>query len=174
MVSLLKYVADPEETLPTITYWLMGSLSNASYASLALGMPMILAGALIVFFPALAAEYPGIAGRMRRGPWGINLKIMRLLVILAATMMTASCISMCGKIGWVGLLIPPHFPDGSAEATINMSCPTCISLGAVFTVLIDTLSRSVTEAEIPVSILTAIIGAPVFVSLLRRTGGVRT
>ena len=172
MVSLLKYVADPEETLPTITYWLMGSLSNASYTSLALGMPMILAGVLIVFFLRWRLNILALQEDEARS-MGINLKIMRLLVILAATMMTASCISMCGKIGWVGLLIP-HISRMIRGGNNKYVVPTCISLGAVFTVLIDTLSRSVTEAEIPVSILTAIIGAPVFVSLLRRTGGVRT
>lgn len=99
---------------------------------------------------------------------GINLKVMRMLVILSATMMTASCVSMCGKIGWVGLLIP-HIAHMLWGENYRDMVPACISLGIIFTILIDTLARSISEAEI----LTAIVGAPVLIVLLRKTGGVR-
>lgn len=169
-VSLLKYVADPEEVLPTITYWLMGSLSNSSYASLALGMPMIVLGVVVVFLLRWRLNILAL-GEDEAKSMGINLRAMRLLVIISATMMTASCVSMCGKIGWVGLLIP-HIARMLRGGNNQRTVPACISLGAVFTLVIDTLSRSMTSAEIPVSILTAIFGAPVFISLLRKTGGV--
>ncbi len=170
-VSLLKYMADPEEVLPTITYWLMGSLSNSSYLSLILGMPMIFTGVLIVFLLRWRLNILALSEDEAKS-MGLNLKAMRLLVIVAATMMTASCVSMCGKIGWVGLLIP-HIARMLRGGNNQYAVPACISLGAVFTLLIDTASRSMTAAEIPVSILTAIIGAPVFISLLRKTGGVQ-
>ena len=101
---------------------------------------------------------------------GVNLRAMRLAVILAATAMTASCVSMCGKIGWIGLLIP-HIARMLRGGNNQRIVPACVSLGAVFTLVIDTCSRSLTAAEIPVSILTALVGAPVFISLLRRTRG---
>ena len=163
LVSLLKYVADPQETLPTITYWLMGSLSGANYPSLLLGMPLI-------FLLRWRLNILSLSEDEARS-MGINLRTMRLLVVVAATMMTASCISMCGKIGWVGLLIP-HIARMLRGGNNQLAVPACISLGMVFTLLIDTASRSMTSAEIPVSILTAIIGAPIFISLLRKTGGV--
>jgi iron complex transport system permease protein len=169
-VSLLKYVADPEEVLPTITYWLMGSLSNSSYKSLALGMPAIVIGVIIIFMLRWRLNILSLNEDEAKS-MGINLRIMRLAVIVAATMMTASCVSMCGKIGWVGLLIP-HIARMLRGGNSQRTIPACISLGASFTLLIDTLSRSMTAAEIPVSILTAIVGAPIFISLLRKTGGV--
>ena len=157
--------------MPTITYWLMGSLSNSSYASLALGMPMIAVGIILIFCLRWRLNILALSEDEARS-MGINLKVMRMLVILASTMMTASCVSMCGKIGWVGLLIP-HIARMLRGENYRDMVPTCISLGIVFTILIDTLARSISEAEIPTSILTAIVGAPVFVILLRKTGGVR-
>lgn len=164
-VSLLKYVADPEEVLPTITYWLMGSMSAASYHTLAFGAPAILIGVSVVFLLRWRLNILSLSEDEARS-MGINLRAMRFAIILAATAMTASCVSMCGKIGWVGLLVP-HISRMICGGNNQRIVPLCISLGAVFTLCIDTLARSITAAEIPVSILTAIIGAPVFISLLR-------
>ena len=172
LVSLLKYVADPDEVLPTITYWLMGSLASANYNSLMLGLPFIVVGVLIIFLLRWRLNILALNEDEARS-MGINLRAMRLLVIVAATMTTASCISMCGKIGWVGLLIP-HIARMLRGGNNQRAVPACISLGATFTLAIDTVARSAISAEIPVSILTAIIGAPVFISLLRKTGGIHT
>ena len=172
LVSLLKYVADPDEVLPTITYWLMGSLASANYNILMLGLPFIVVGVLIIFLLRWRLNILALNEDEARS-MGINLRAMRLLVIVAATMTTASCISMCGKIGWVGLLIP-HIARMLRGGNNQRAVPACISLGATFTLAIDTVARSAISAEIPVSILTAIIGAPVFISLLRKTGGIHT
>ena len=168
-VSLLKYVADPEEVLPTITYWLMGSLSAANYSTLLIGLPMIAAGALTIYLLRWRLNILALSEDEARS-MGVNLRAMRLAVILAATAMTASCVSMCGKIGWIGLLIP-HIARMLGGGNNQRIVPACVSLGAVFTLVIDTCSRSLTAAEIPVSILTALVGAPVFISLLRKTRG---
>jgi len=172
IVSLLKYVADPNEVLPTITYWLMGSLASANFGSLLMGFPFIAAGLLIVYLLRWRLNILALSEDEARS-MGIDLKKMRILVILAATMMTASCVSMCGKIGWVGLLIP-HISRMLQGGDNRLAVPACISLGATFTLIIDTVARSAAAAEIPISILTAIIGAPVFISLLRKTGGLRS
>ncbi len=168
-VSLLKYVADPEDALPTITYWLMGSMSAANLYTLLLGAPSIVMGVLIVFFLRWRLNILSLSEDEARS-MGINLRAMRFTVILAATAMTASCVSMCGKIGWIGLLIP-HIARMICGGNNQRIIPLCISLGSVFTLCVDTFARSMAAAEIPVSILTAIFGAPVFIALLRSSQG---
>lgn len=169
LVSLSKYVADPEEDLPAITYWLMGSMNRATMRGIALGIPLIAIGMLILVFLRWRLNIISLQEDEAKS-LGINLKKMRLLVMIAATMVTASCVSMCGQVGWVGLLIPhaTRMVYGSDNRRI---IPACIGMGATFMVLIDTVSRSITASEIPVSILTALIGAPFFILLLRKTGG---
>ena len=102
---------------------------------------------------------------------GLNIKALRLFIIVASSLITASVISMCGQVGWVGLLIP-HISRMLLGSNNKTVVPLSISFGAVFMMIIDTFARSASSAEIPISILTAIIGAPVFISLLRKTGGV--
>ena len=97
---------------------------------------------------------------------------IRTAVILAAAMITAAAVSMCGLIGWVGLLVP-HIARMIFGSNNQRVVPASIGFGAVFLLVIDTAARCVSAAEIPVSILTAIIGAPFFILLLRRTGGFR-
>lgn len=169
-VSLVKYVADPQDKLPSITYWLMGSMSSASYKTLLLGTPFIMMGLILLFALRWRLNILSLQEDEAKS-MGMNIKYMRLLVILAASLITSSCVSMCGRVGWVGLLIP-HLARmllGSDNKTV---IPVSISLGAVFMLIMDTCARSMTAAEIPLSILTAIIGAPFFIALLRKTGGV--
>mgnify|MGYP002799585122 FL=1 len=103
---------------------------------------------------------------------GVNVKRLRLIVMAAATLVTASGVSMCGQVGWVGLLIP-HAARMIYGSDNRKIIPASICLGAAFMVVIDTAARAATAAEIPVSILTAIIGAPFFIILLRKTGGAK-
>ena len=169
LTSLVKYVADTDSKLPAITYWLLGSLVNANYRSLALGGPFIILGILIIFLLRWKLNILILPEDEIRS-LGNNLKLLRILIIGSATMITASCISMCGQIGWVGLLVP-HICRMLTGGDHRRLVPACISFGAVFMLIIDTIARAATAAEIPISILTAIIGAPIFVILLRRTGG---
>ncbi len=169
LVSLMKYVADPEEELPVITYWLMGSMSRANYGNLKLGLPFIFAGGMIIFLLRWRLNILSL-NEDEASSLGMNIRIMRLVFIVASSMITASSVSMCGTVGWVGLLIP-HIARMIGGNNNNSVVPISISLGALFLVVMDTFARSATAAEIPISILTAIIGAPVFILLLRRTGG---
>ena len=100
------------------------------------------------------------------------MKVLRGVTILCATLITASCVSLCGQVGWVGLLIPHicRMKFGSNHLSL---LPSSVSLGAAFMILVDTVARSATASEIPISILTAIIGAPFFIVLMRRSGGWR-
>ena len=169
LVSLMKYIADPEEELPVITYWLMGSMSRANYDNLKLGLPFIFAGIIIIFLLRWRLNILSL-NEDEASSLGMNIKIMRIIFIIASSMITASSVSMCGSVGWVGLLIP-HISRMIGGNNNNAVVPISISLGALFMIVMDTFARSATAAEIPISILTAIIGAPVFVMLLRKTGG---
>lgn len=169
LVSMMKYIADPEEELPVITYWLMGSMSRANYDNLKLGLPFIFAGIILIFLLRWRLNILSL-NEDEASSLGMNINVMRIIFIIASSMITASSVSMCGSVGWVGLLIP-HISRMIGGNNNNSVVPISISLGALFMIVMDTFARSATAAEIPISILTAIIGAPVFVMLLRRTGG---
>lgn len=169
LVSLVKFVADPESQLPSITYWLMGSLGAAGYATLALGAPLIVGGVLLLFLLRWRLNLLPLSEDEARAA-GVNVRLLRGVTVLCATAITASCVSMCGQVGWVGLLVPHvcRMKFGNNHLAV---LPASISLGAVFLVVVDTLARSATAAEIPVSVLTAILGAPFFIVLMRKSGG---
>ncbi len=171
LVSLVKYVADPQDVLPVITFWLLGSFSGITRNAIMLSAPLILAGTVMIFllrFRLNALSLPEDEARSL----GVNLRRVRILVIAAAAMTTAAVVSVCGVIGWVGLLIP-HISRMLFGNDNRLVVPASVVSGALFMLLVDTLARTLTASEIPVSILTAVIGAPLFIILLRRTGGLR-
>ena len=169
LISLIKYVADPETKLPTITYWLMGSMASVSYNTLLYGAPLIIVGTIVLYLLRWRLNILALSEDEAR-TMGYNLQHMRWLVILASTAITASAVSMCGQIGWIGLLIP-HISRMLVGTNNQKVIPVTISMGACYMVIIDTVARSASSAEIPLSILTALIGAPFFGYLLRKTGG---
>ncbi len=169
LVSLLKYLADPEDQLPAITYWLMGSMAGASYRNLVLGLPFIGIGVVTLFLLRWRLNILSLSEDEAKS-LGVNLPLLRFCVIASSSLITASCVSMCGQVGWVGLLVP-HITRMISGSNNKSVVPFCISLGAVFMLVMDTAARSMSAAEIPLSILTAVIGAPFFISLLRKTGG---
>lgn len=171
MVSLIKYVADPQDTLPEITFWLMGSLSGVGFDDLLLGTPFIIIGMIMIFMLRWKLNTLSLHEDEAKS-LGVNVKVIRMLTIIASAMITASVVSLCGKIGWLGLLIP-HVSRMIFGNNNKSIVPASIGLGAIFMVIIDTIARSATAAEIPISILTAVIGAPFFIILLRKTGGIR-
>ena len=164
--SLLKYTADPQDKLPEITYWLMGSFTSATYKKLIVGSPLILIGIAVIFLLRWRLNILSLSEDEAKSS-GIDIKKTRMLFILASTIITASCVSMCGQVGWIGLLIP-HCARMLVGSNNRYVIPISISLGACFMILIDTLSRTISVIELPLSILTAIIGAPVFISLLSK------
>ena len=169
LVSLVKFTADTESQLPAITYWLMGSLSAASFASLRLGAPAILLSCIVLLLLRWKLNLLPLSDEEAR-TFGTHMKCLRGLCIVCCAAMTASCVAMCGQVGWVGLLVPHvcRMIFGSSHARL---LPACISCGAVFMMVVDTLARTISAAEIPVSILTAIIGAPIFIAIVRKKGG---
>lgn len=171
LISLVKYVADPQDVLPSITFWMMGSFTGATMPTLLLGVPFLLIGMAVLYslrWKMNALSLPEDEARSL----GIPVGLLRVAVIVASTMITAAVVSMCGLIGWVGLLIP-HCARLLFGANNDRVIPASFLIGALFVLAADTAARCVSELEIPVSILTAVIGAPLFILLLRRVGLVR-
>ena len=169
LVSLVKFVADDESQLPAITYWLMGGLDRANYRTLAYGAPPVILSIAILWLIRWRMNLLPLSEEESRSS-GVNIRKLRIVTVLCATVMTASVVSMCGQVGWVGLLIP-HMCRMKFGSNHMALIPASASLGAVFMIAVDTVARSVSAAEIPVSILTAIIGAPFFIVLMRRSRG---
>ena len=171
LVSFIKYIADPEDKLPTITMWLMGSLANVSYRDVllcaAIEIPCLAVAMILRWKMNLLSLEQEEARSL-----GINVKKLRLAVILIATIMTAVTVSVCGIIGWIGLVIPhiARLLIGNDHRTL---IPASALMGSIYLLLIDTAARAATAGEIPLSILTAMVGAPFFAVILRKTSGGR-
>lgn len=169
LVSLVKFLADSETELPAITYFLMGSLEKASYQSLAYGAVPIVIGIAVLFALRWRLNLlPYSEDEIRT--FGVNVKALRGFVALSATIITASCVSMAGQVGWIGLIVP-HMCRMKFKNNHLSLLPASVSIGASFMMIVDTLARSLSASEIPVSVLTAILGAPFFIFLMRKKGG---
>ena len=171
LVSLVKFAADAESQLPAITYWLMGGLDKANYKTLAYGAPPIVAAVVILWLLRWRMNLLPLSDDEARSS-GVRIGALRTVTVVCATIMTASVVSMCGQVGWVGLLIP-HMCRMKFGSDHRALIPASVCLGAAFMIAVDTCARSISAAEIPVSILTAIIGAPFFIVLMRKSGGWR-
>lgn len=169
LISLTKFVADPEEKLPAITYWLMGSLGTASYRDLWIAGPFILVGISMLFVIRWRINLLTLPDEEAKS-LGISVGRLKWLVICGATMITAASVAIAGIVGWVGLIIP-HIARMIVGNNNQFVLPLSLALGGSYLLVIDNLARSLTAAEIPLSILTAIVGAPFFAYLLRKTGG---
>lgn len=169
MVSLVKFTADAESQLPSITYWLMGSLESAGYSTLLLGAPPILVCTAVLLLLRWKMNLLPLS-EDEAVTSGVNLRMLRMTAEFCATMITASCISMCGQVGWIGLLVP-HLCRMKCGSSNTALLPASAGIGAAFLMLVDTAARTVSPKEIPISILTALLGAPFFICLLRKNRG---
>lgn len=165
-ISLLKLVADTDNTLPAITYWLMGSMSGIGYEELKMAVVPILIGMIPMFllkwrlniFTASDEEAAGL---------GVNTKLLRLIAIVCATLMTTAAVSITGIIGWVGLVIP-HLCRLAIGHDHKFLVPMCSMVGAIFLLMVDNFARSLFTMEIPIGILTSFIGVPFFLIFFLR------
>ncbi|MFJ3386231.1 MULTISPECIES: FecCD family ABC transporter permease [unclassified Lysinibacillus] len=169
LISLTKFVADPEEKLPAITYWLMGSLGTATYKELYIGGPLILIGILLLYLLRWRLNILTLPEDEAES-MGIPVTRLKWFVIFGATLITAASVAVAGIVGWVGLIIP-HVARMLVGNNNQFVLPVSVAIGSIYLLIIDDLARSLTATEIPLSILTAIIGAPFFAYLLRRSGG---
>lgn len=166
LLSLLKYVADPHSKLPVIEFWLLGSLSTVSTDDLMAVLAVSAPSAIVLIMLRWRLNILAMGDEQAR-IMGVEAGRLRLVFILFATLIAASAVSISGIIGWVGLVIP-HFARIVVGPDFRRLLPATLSFGACYLVIIDSLSRTVTSSEIPLGILTALIGAPVFFLLLRR------
>lgn len=166
--SFVKLVADTEEQLPAITYWLMGSLSSLRGSDLRFAAAPILLPALVLFFLRWRINLLTLSEAEARS-MGVDTKHLRLIIIVCATLMTAAAVSVSGMIGWVGLVIP-HFCRLLFGFDYRRLIPASALMGASFLLLTDDLARILTAAELPLGILTGIVGAPVFLYLITAGG----
>lgn len=169
LVSGVKFVADTQDTLPSITFWLLGGLNAVNTKMLIIGLPLILIGIAILYLLRWRLNILSLHEDEIK-TLGVNIKFTRGLVIIASTMITAAVISLCGTVGWIGLIVP-HMARMLFGNNNRFVIPASITMGAFLFLIIDTIARTASAAEIPISILTAIIGAPFFIVLLRHTGG---
>lgn len=169
MVSLVKFAADDEDKLPAITFWLMGSLGKVSLENLApSALPMIIA-MLIIYVIRWKLNVLSM-GDSEAESLGLNTERIKITVIITTTVISALSVSLCGIIGWVGQVIP-HFCRMIVGPSHKALIPATIFVGASYIILIDNLCRLVSITEIPIGILTSVVGAPVFGYLLRKTKG---
>ena len=165
-VSLIKYTADSEDKLPEITYWLMGSLTGAKISDIALAAIPMAIGVIVLF--ALRWRINILTmGDDEAATMGVNAKRMRVVVLLAATLVTASSVAVSGMVGWVGLVIP-HLCRMLVGCDYRKLLPASMLMGASFLLLVDDIARLVATSEIPIGILTAFVGAPFFLYLITR------
>lgn len=164
ILGFIKYIADPETQLATITYWQMGSFSYITLGSLFSVLPAMLLSGVAIFGLSWWINVISL-GESEAKTLGANVKVIRNVGILAATLLTASSVCIAGTIGWIGLVIP-HFARMMVGPDNTRLVPASCLIGGLFLLVVDTLTRTIGPAEMPISILTGIIGAPFYAWLL--------
>lgn len=166
MTSLLKYIADPLDTLPAITFWLLGGLTGVTWDDIPLLAIITIVGGTFLWLVRWQLNILSL-GDEEAQTLGINPNRMKLAIMICATLMTAVAVSVGGVIGWIGLVIP-HAGRILVGPDHLRLLPVALSLGASFLLTIDTISRTVLPAEVPLGVLTGLVGVPLLVVLLRR------
>jgi iron complex transport system permease protein len=167
LVGLMKYLADNEMKLAEMTFWLLGDLSKVTIRDFWIAMPITLIGSLISIILSWRMNIISL-GRKESKALGINYNASTIVLIVVATILTAVSVSISGTIGWIGLVIPNlvRLIIGSDNKKV---VPVSILFGAIFMVLCDMLARSLAPNEIPLSVITGILGTPIFlISIFKR------
>ena len=166
LISGIKFIADPDEKLPEIVYWLMGSLASVTMDQIIMILIPLFIGFIILYLLRWQMNILAM-GDEEAQSLGLNPSRIRLIIIVGCTLLTSAAVSISGIIGWIGMIIPhmARMIVGPNNKTLLLAS---LSLGASFLLLIDNISRVVISIEIPIGILTAIIGVPIFLYLLRR------
>ncbi len=166
VLGFIKFIADPYTQLASITYWTMGSFAYITLADLAAILPILLIPTIILILIAWWIDVLSM-GEDEAKTLGVRVGLIRGIAIVCSTLLTAGSVALAGTISWVGLIIP-HFGRMLVGPSHRKLLPLCGLLGGVFMLLVDTLTRTLGTVEMPVSIITGLLGAPVFVWLLFR------
>lgn len=167
LVSILKYVADPYDKLPSIVYWMMGSLASINLDELGYYALIMIPSMMILI---LLSKYINVLsfGDDEAKSLGIHTTKIRIIVIILATLISALSVSLGGIIGWIGLVMP-HIGRLLVGPNNIVLMPTVALLGAIFLIIVDDLARTLFEVEIPIGILTSLVGIPIFIFVLRNS-----
>lgn len=165
-ISLLKILADPYEQLPAITFWLLGSLSSIRTTDVYAALPMTVAGLAPLMLLRWRVNVLSLDEQEAKA-LGLETARLRYIVITAATLMTASVVAIAGVIGWVGLVLP-HLARMLVGPNFERLLPAAMLLGASYLLFVDTLARTMARIEVPLGVMTAVVGAPFFLWLLVR------
>lgn len=165
-LSVIKFLADSEDQLPAITFWLMGTFSSTNkFDILPVFIPMAISFAVLF---VLRWKLNVLSfGEEEAKSMGINTKRIRRWVIVASTLITASSISVCGMIGWIGLVVP-HLSRSLVGPNYKTLIPVCGIIGASFLLVVDNIARCVWAVELPIGILTSLMGVPFFIIIFKR------
>lgn len=166
LTSLAKYAADPYDQLPAIVFWLMGSLATVRYVDLLYILLPIFIGALVLFLFRWRINILSLGDEEAKA-LGMDVEKMRLVIIVCATLVTSAAVSISGVIGWVGLVVP-HISRMIVGPNYSRLLPMSMVIGASFMLIVDDLSRTIVATEIPLGILTSLVGAPVFAYLIKK------
>lgn len=166
LLALLKYAADPEDKLPVIEFWLMGSLSSVGPRDVTGLLIFIMPASMVLMMMRWRLNVLSMGAQQARA-LGVNVGRLRLAMLGLATLLAASAVSVCGVVGWIGL-VAPHMSRMLVGADHQRLLPFSFVLGGCLLTVVDAVARSATQAEIPLGIVTALVGAPLFALLLRR------
>lgn len=166
LVALVTYVADPNTTLPAIVFWLLGSVSSATFTKVAVALLPVLGGAAVLVALRWRINVLSL-GDDDAAALGVRPRPLRWVVLVAVALIVAGAVAVSGAVSWVGLVIP-HLARMWVGPDHRVLLPVSFLLGGAYIVLVDTIARTATAGEIPLGVLTALIGAPVFFLLLRR------
>ncbi len=165
-IAVLTFLADPYDQLPAITFWLMGSLAGVTYSDLATAWPAVALGLIPLFFLRWRVNLMSLGDDEARA-LGVNTERLRLLLVICATLATSAVVAISGTIGWIGLIIP-HMARFIVGPEFSRLLPATIFLGAAYLLGVDTIARAATTVEIPLGVLNAFVGAPLFLWVLAR------
>jgi iron complex transport system permease protein len=167
LTSLIKHLADPYDKLPSIVYWLMGSFTRITMGDVIFSLPIIVLGATGLSLLGWRLNVLSMGEEDARS-MGVDTNRLRLLVIFLATLITSTSVSICGIVGWIGLIIP-HIARMLFGSNNRVVLPFSCIIGGAYLLFVDMLSHTITAGEIPIGILTSIIGLPIFLYLLKQT-----
>ena len=166
-LALIKYLADPYNQLPAITYWLLGSLAAASFEDVRVSAIPVLIGLVVLLLVRWRITVLSL-GDEEAASLGVAAGRVRALVVAAATLVTAAVVSISGIVGWIGLVVP-HAARLLVGPDFRILFPVSVLFGATFLLGVDTLARGIARIEIPLGVLTAFVGTPIFIWLLATT-----
>ena len=164
LVSLLQYIAD-EDTLQNIVYWTMGSLNNCGWNAFAMGLIPISIGIFIMICYVKELNLIS-AGEEQASNMGVNIRQVRIMLIIATSLAVGGAVAISGVIGFVGLIVP-HIFRMIAGPNHQLLMPLCIVGGRAFMIIVDTISKAGFNVILPVGILTSLLGAPFFIYVMR-------